>query len=289
MKFGLQRIGAMLEQLNTENDQPAATAGSLAAPSGGISLPHPVTASFPQSPYPAERDRPAPPVPPEAIASPSSGISFTETVQPFPSQTTQSLALPKAKAVSVSSHRHATNPNLAMSLLKDIETTVVSWQLELEQVILQIQAVYADGPIVEGWLESQANEVQHRPVSAAGVATLRHAEVDRLMDYVEAICNPNQGSSSPMPPDLSSPNEDSPRTEHPRTEHSRTDYRLCGLDADGQLWSRPCPTQQVPYVSLAIARYQKLRILLGTKQTLENRLNQLIQSLTVLSSQIQKP
>jgi hypothetical protein len=95
-----------------------------------------------------------------------------------------------------------------------------------------------------------------------------------LMDYVESICNTNPVSSPPAPSSTE--------------EAVRTDYRLCGLDADGQLWSRPCPTQQVPYVSLAIARYQKLRILLGTKQTLENRLNQLIQSLTVLSGQIQK-
>jgi hypothetical protein len=88
------------------------------------------------------------------------------------------------------------------------------------------------------------------------------------MEYVEEICR------TPQTLDLG--------------EVPRTGYRLCGLDADGQLWSRPCPSQQVPYVSLAIARYQKLRILLARKQTLESRLNQLIQNLTMLHGLIQE-
>jgi hypothetical protein len=267
MKFGLQRIGAMLEQLNTQNDVPhaATSAGNRSLPIAGVSPAQTPTDPLPQLLHSTHRQPNLAPLQAESAAA-------TETVQPFQAQDS-SLSLPKSKAVSVSSHRHAVNPNLAMSLLKDIETTIVDWQLQLEQTILQIQAVYADGPIVEGWLESQANET--RPNSSAGVATLRHGEVDRLMDYVEAICNPQQTSQTP-PPVL------------PDEETARTDYRLCGLDADGQLWSRPCPTPQVPYVSLAIARYQKLRILLSQKQTLENRLNQLIQSLTVLSGQIQK-
>jgi hypothetical protein len=271
MKFGLQRIGAMLEQLNTQNDVPhaAASSGHRSMAPAGVSPAQTPTDPLPQLLHSTHRQ-------PNLAPSQTEGATATETVQPFQAQDS-SLSLPKSKAVSVSSHRHAVNPNLAMSLLKDIETTIVDWQLQLEQTILQIQAVYADGPIVEGWLESQANEA--RPSSSAGVATLRHGEVDRLMDYVEAICNPNQGSQNQ--PQV-------PVTQESEDFASRTDYRLCGLDADGQLWSRPCPTQQVPYVSLAIARYQKLRILLSQKQTLENRLNQLIQSLTVLSGQIQK-
>jgi hypothetical protein len=271
MKFGLQRIGAMLEQLNTQNDLPHAS------PAGNRSRSVLPGTSTPETSTPQASTDPLPQLLHSThrqpnLAPPPVENAVSDTVQPFQAQDS-SLSLPKSKAVSVSSHRHAVNPNLAMSLLKDIETTIVDWQLQLEQTILQIQAVYADGPIVEGWLESQANET--RPSSPAGVATLRHGEVDRLMDYVEAICNPQQVQT---PPPIAPESE----------ETARTDYRLCGLDADGQLWCRPCPTQQVPYVSLAIARYQKLRILLSQKQTLENRLNQLIQSLTVLSGQIQK-
>jgi hypothetical protein len=227
MKFGLQRIESMLGQM-----QPSFEVGGRSAEATRVSVV---------------------PTPPPS-----------ETVQPFQTQTTEALSLPKTKPVNLTSHRHATNPDLAISLLKEIEATVVGWQLELEQVILQIQAVYAEGPIVEGWLESQSQD----SASPQGAAALRHVEVEKLMDYVESICNS--------------------QTAPPAEDSTRSGYRLCGLDADGQLWSRPCPMQQVPYVSLAIARYQKLRILLGNKQALENRLNQLIQSLTVLTGQLQK-
>lgn len=292
MKFGLQRIGAMLEQLNIQSDEHPSTASShLAAPPiASVAIPRTILDPFPQPLQSAPRHQLnseilQPEAPLElplkaydAALPHATGASPAEMVQPFPAQVTQSLALPNAKTVSLSHHRNATNPNLAMSLLKDIETTVVAWQLELEQTILQIQAVYADGPIVEGWLESQASHVQtHSSASSADTATLRHGEVDRLMDYVEAICNPDQAPQNQVQPPAQTSGES-----------SYTAYRLCGLDADGQLWSRSCPTPQVPYVGLAIARYQKLRILLSQKQTLENRLNQLIQSLTVLSGQIQK-
>lgn len=295
MKFGLQRIGAMLEQLNTQSEVPAASTASSRVnypATSASSLPQAILSPFPQPLQSAPSQQPSSEAQmlqthlsadaPDPAFSHAVGAS-SDKVQPFPTQASQALALPHAKAVSVNHHRNATNPNLAVSLLKDIETTVVAWQLELEQTILQIQAVYADGPIVEGWLESQASHVQaHSSASSADMATLRHGEVDRLMDYVEAICNPNL-----TPSDQAAPSQVQASAQTGE-ESFGTAYRLCGLDADGRLWSRSCPTQQVPYVSLAIARYQKLRILLNQKQTLENRLNQLIQSLTVLSGQIQK-
>ncbi|MBW4516853.1 MAG: hypothetical protein KME11_16710 [Timaviella obliquedivisa GSE-PSE-MK23-08B] len=294
MKFGLQRIGAMLEQLNIQSDEPStSTASSMVTHPIAASTPQKISTSFsqpstsPSQPYPEPQAVP-PGAPDGGVALSAVSASSPERVQPFPVQLTSPLALPHAKAVSVSHHRHATNPNLAMSLLKDIETTVVTWQLELEQIILQIQAVYADGPIVEGWLESQASHVQSQTsASPAATATLRYGEVDRLMDYVEAICHSNQVPQSQATQSQLQPSTQ-PTSTQPTEESSCTAYRLCGLDADGRLWSRSCPTQQVPYVSLAIARYQKLRILLSQKQTLENRLNQLIQSLTGLSGQIQK-
>ncbi|WNZ22577.1 hypothetical protein HJG54_06695 [Leptolyngbya sp. NK1-12] len=192
-----------------------------------------------------------------------------ETVQPFPAEQNcpDTPALPKPKPPSFSSHRHAVNPNLALGLIKEVETVVMRWQLDLEQTVLEIQALYLEGPIVEGWLESHAYDLP--PVTPApGMATLRHAEPDQLLEYIEEICR------TPQTLDL----EEAPRT----------GYRLCGLDADGQLWSRPCPPQQVPYVSLAIARYQKLRILFAKKQNLESRLNQLVQNLTLLHGQMQE-
>ncbi|HEY9653359.1 MAG TPA: hypothetical protein V6C95_22050, partial [Coleofasciculaceae cyanobacterium] len=69
-------------------------------------------------------------------------------------------------------------------------------------------------------------------------------------------------------------------------ETPRTGYRLCGLDGAGQFWSRPCPADQVPSVSLAIARHQKLRQLLSRKQDLETRLSQLAETLVVMHSHL---
>lgn len=63
-------------------------------------------------------------------------------------------------------------------------------------------------------------------------------------------------------------------------------YRLCGLDEDGQLWCRFCPVEQVPDVSLAIARYQRLQILLTRKRSLESQLNTLTESLVSVHGQL---
>ena len=208
------------------------------------------------------------PLPPESLSvAPLLSQSAQMLHPPAPLTTAKttrpdSLPLPKAKSPSFSSHRHALNPNLAIGLLKEVEAVVVTWQLQLEQTGLEIQALYLEGPIVDGWLESHPVG-SPQVMQATGATTLRHAEIERLMDYVEEICRTSQA---------------------PET---RTGYRLCGLDADGQLWSRPCPAQQVPYVGLAIARYQKLRILLARKQTLETRLHRLIQNLTLLHGQMQ--
>lgn len=202
------------------------------------------------------------------VRKPAATKSARPAVQtPFPTRNSdpETPTLPKSKPPSFSSHRHAANPNLAVGILKEVETVVVKWQLELEQTVLEIQALYMEGPIVDGWLESHPYG-SPQVMQPIGTAMLRHAEIDRLMEYVEEICRVPQTLDGEQP---------------------RTGYRLCGLDAEGQLWSRPCPAQQVPYVGLAIARYQKLRILLAQKQTLENRLNQLVQTLTLLHGQIQ--
>jgi len=172
----------------------------------------------------------------------------------------QTPVLPKFKTPHFSNHRHGANPALAMNILQDIEKIVASWQMELQSILHQIQNIYLEGPIVNGWLESNPPETEQ-----GGTATLRHAEIDRLMDYVEEICE--QGDKAPLP---------------------RTDYRLCGVDASGKTWSRPCPPAQIPSVSMAIARHQRLRQLLGRKQYLETRLGQLAESLVVLHGHIQQ-
>ncbi|MHC5766243.1 MAG: hypothetical protein ACYTXI_11620 [Nostoc sp.] len=187
-----------------------------------------------------------------------------ESVQTFQAEENgnKTPSLPKLKTPTFSSHRHGANPALGMNLLQEIQETVAGWQTELQNILKQIQDIYLEGPIVNGWLESNPTEPE-----PGGTATLRHAEVDRLMNYVEEICATGGKVSY---------------------QSSITGYRLCGVDDTGKVWSRPCPPDQVPNVSMAIARYQKLRQLLGRKQSLETRLSQLAQTLVVLHSHIQQ-
>ncbi|MBD2507943.1 hypothetical protein H6G91_11750 [Nostoc muscorum FACHB-395] len=187
-----------------------------------------------------------------------------DSVQTFQTQENggKTPSLPKLKTPSFSNHRHGANPALAMNLLQEIQETVAGWQIELQNILNQIQDIYLEGPIVNGWLESNPSEPE-----PGGTATLRHAEVDRLMNYVEEICATGGKVSY---------------------KSSINGYRLCGVDDAGKVWSRPCPADQVPNVSMAIARYQKLRQLLGRKQSLETRLSQLAQTLVVLHSHIQQ-
>ncbi|MEO8890942.1 MAG: hypothetical protein ABI417_05310 [Coleofasciculaceae cyanobacterium] len=188
--------------------------------------------------------------------------SFSLAVQTFSARKQQSPpTLPKLKPLNISEHRHAANPALAMNLLQEIEEIVARWQTELQTIVRQIQDIYIEGPIVDGWLESHARDAQE----AQG--TVRPTTVDRLMDYV-----PEEWQA-----------EGDVTLESPRTG-----YRLCGLDASGQFWARPCPPDQVVSVSLAIARHQKLRQLLIRKQELETRLSQLAETLIVMHSHLNK-
>jgi hypothetical protein len=157
---------------------------------------------------------------------------ISEMLHPYPAKESSPLPnLPKSKLPNFSNSRHVTNPEFALKLLKEIEGMVSAWQRELQNILLKIQDLYLEGPVIDGWLESQTSETK----PSSGPVVLRHAEIEKLMEYVEDICKLSELENSEDPP--------------------RTDYRLCGLDADGQLWSRPCPTEQVPIVSLAIARY----------------------------------
>ena len=191
--------------------------------------------------------------------------SEASIVHPFPVQqeTRQGPSLPKVKSQSFSSHRNSANPSLATNLLKEIETIVTGWQVEFQQLLERIQALYAEGPIVDGWLESHGLEAEPNTEST------QRAESDCLMAYRDETLHDR--------PD-----------EKVTCQSPRPGYRLCGLHGDGQLWSRPCPPEQLPGVSLAIARYQKLRQLLSRKQYLETRLSQLAETLTVLHSHLKE-
>jgi hypothetical protein len=204
---------------------------------------------------------PTQPTQQEVLVQPLS-VSLSETKAPD---------LPRLKSPNFTTHRNAANPALTMNLLKEMETIVVNWQEELQQVLRQIQDLYLEGPIVDGWLESYAHQEGEAPA-------FRHADVDCLMDYVEKMrgSTPQEPVSSPSSMGASQPGQDA----------NSAGYRLCGLNEDGQLWFRHCPAEQVPSVSLAIARYQRLRVLLNRKQDLETRLSQLAETLIMIHSKL---
>lgn len=270
MKHELRRIEATLNQLQDPASSQTVAHSPLQVSSVQLPLFDRTTAVTVQ---PRANPQPATPT-----VSQSAGRSATtgkgrEIVQ-LPAVNLSEVktpALPKVSAPRFTSHRHAANPSLAKNLLREIEGIVVGWQAELQTLGQQIQELYLEGPIVAGWLESYTQEDE-------AVPTLRHADVECLMDYVEKRWSPSAasdyatvaaGSGQPSQPDANA-----------------AGYRLCGLNDEGQLWFRHCPADQVPAVSLAIARYQKLRQMLIRKQDLETRLSQLAETLIGLHSQL---
>ena len=157
--------------------------------------------------------------------------------------------LPKLKSPGFISHRQVTKPALTMNPLPNIQTEVAACNAELQKILQQIQDIYSEGPIVDGWLES------HPRTPEQGLATPNPGKVARPIDYVEEVYSFEQGKVT--------------------CESPRAGYRLCGRDAAGQMWSMPCPLEQLPSVSIAIARYHKLRQLLDRKQYLKARLSKL--------------
>lgn len=188
---------------------------------------------------------------PQQTLSEGTLMPSTVSVQGSPEQqsTYKEPTLPKFNPPSFNSHHNGSNPAVEMNLLKEPQTDVAACKSQLQQVVCQIQDIYYEGPIVDGWLESHP----HAPEPSA--LTLRSESVDGRMEYVEEVCNFEQGKVT--------------------CESLRAGYRLCGSDAAGQKWSRPCPLEQLPSVSIAIARYKKLQQLLDRKQYLETHLSQM--------------
>jgi len=264
MKPGLKRIEATLHDLKTRNDDVTTEIGDETKRSFSFRISIRPQESTENSRTTLETDNNLEADPVSHETPEVNLFPHHDSVSAFPAQENgeKTPTLPKFKTPSFSNHRHGANPALAMNMLQEIQEKVASWQIELQRIVQHIQDIYLEGPIINGWLESNAQEAE-----IGGTATLRHAEVDRLMDYVEELCaNGEKESYKPL----------------------HTDYRLCGVDKAGQVWSRPCPVEQVPSVSIAIARHQRLRQLLGRKQDLENRLSQLAETLVMLHSHIQQ-
>ena len=186
-------------------------------------------------------------------------------VTPFPvqPQASQLPMLPRRKRPTFSSHRHDANPALALKVLQDIHIAVDAWHSDLKETVQQIQALYMEGPIVDGWLEVvEEGAATQADLSAA---MLRHADPQELSGYVDQLYQSL---------------EHNPEAAGAAHGAGAPNYRLCSLDSDGRLNCIPCPPEQLSTISLAIARHQRLRQMLDQKQYLEARLKRTVEVLT---------
>ncbi len=120
---------------------------------------------------------------------------------------------------------------------------------QIQQVVQQIKNLYMEGPIVDGRLESYSCE------STPSNDQRTVYDVASPVEYVKAAGSLEQDQVI--------------------CEAPRACYRLSGVSETGQQWSYPCPIEQLPSVSVAIARYEKLLQLLEHKRNLETQLKEM--------------
>lgn len=118
--------------------------------------------------------------------------------------------------------------------------------LQEQEIVQQIQELYHEGPIVDGWLESYHPSAPEQDVMIYDAA-------QQSVEYVEAVSSYELGKVT--------------------CEAPRSAYRLCGVHPSGQKWAHACPLEQLASVSMAIARYEKLLQLLARRQAITARLS----------------
>ena len=176
------------------------------------------------------------------------------------------VLLPPVRSEAFVSQRHEVNPAMALNLLNDIQSQILQWQEQLRQLVQALNTLHAQGPMVEGWLESSADTGQMP--QGHDTTLLRHGDTDALLQYIDSL-----DQHMPEPASAASHN-------------SGTAYRLCSLDENGQVRSQPCPPEQMGVVSIAIARYQKFKQLLDQKEVIDAKLKQAVEQLTKVRSSL---
>lgn len=170
----------------------------------------------------------------------SATLSSTPIPPLQPNRKAPTLPTFNSLGINEDNERVASSPDLSST------TPLLTIPGEVQEVIQQIESLYMEGPIVDGWLESYPCE-----------STLNS---DRTVDDVDTLEYVKAGSLE---------------QEKVIYEAPRSCYRLNGVSETGQSWSYPCPIEQLPSVSVAIARYEKLMQLLDRKRDLEKRLDAL--------------
>lgn len=260
----------------------------------------------------------------------ASGVSiyFTYSIGGLVVHTMSTSKLPKLPSTDdgKSSLRYEVNPAIALNALTDIYQQVQQYQVQLRQLVHKIQKIYAEGPVVSGWLASEDSlnaAVKYSHCSSAplgsvppdgpqsnladdalaaapphldpppdfaqsletmDVALFRHGDASDLMNYLSALESAmleNGVSDRPMTPSSQANGESSARLSEPAVPasnrgHSGQAYYLCQLDSSGQIQAELCPPDQVPVLSMAIARYRRLNQLIKQKQAIETKLQAIV-------------
>lgn len=205
------------------------------------------------------------------ISSPFSNVTVgIDTLTQLPG----TVMLPPVRSETFVSQRHEVNPALALNLLNDIQSKILLWQDQLRQLVQALHTLHAQGPMVEGWLESAA-EAGHAHQSP-DATLLRHGDTDALLQYIDSL------DSRPARASVAT----SAATSTATKQVASTEYRLCRLDENGQVRSQPCPPEQMGVVSMAIARYQKFKQLLEQKAAVDSKLEQAVDLLTGVRSSL---
>ncbi len=163
-------------------------------------------------------------------------------------------------------------PLTAMNLLRDIEATIIGWQSALHQVLVQIRQLYQEGAMIDGWLESATEEPHGQKLQ----------RVSRDRQQPTPLRQSARGSTSRTVYDHDHAGG------HGGEYTPGSTYYVCGYTESGEIWSRPCPPEQIASVSLAISRYQTLQELLRRKRAIEHHLAELAQTILEFHGQVQR-
>jgi hypothetical protein len=159
--------------------------------------------------------------------------------------------LPTVEVPKFSNLRQDANPILAAHMLQEMYKMVTAWQQELQDITQKSIDITASGTILAAWLESRTFKLN---TTGEAIPT-PYVTIDSI-GLTEV--DPQAG------------------------------YRLCGLDEDGNLWTRPCSMAEILSVSQAIARYQQLKDLNDRKQQVEVHIRQILEDLVHLRMKLEE-
>lgn len=212
--------------------------------------------------------------------------------------------LPHTDDGEASSLRHEVSPAIALNTLTHIYKAIQQYQVQLRQLTQKIHQIYAEGPVVSGWLASEASlnaavkysnrtgqVEQHNPAQTkrsfedVDLALFRHGDANDLMNYLSALENTvlangratDKTSSTSWPTTQGQPGAlPKEALPDPPANHRGSQYYLCRLTSCGTIQTEQCPPDQVPVLSMAIARYRRLNQLVKQKQAIETKLESIV-------------